>query len=113
MQTPKRVLILSPFAGDTERNKKYLDRCIDFIIKSGNAPFAPHYIYPNFLDDTDSFERRKGMEMGKAWASVCQHAIAFVDYGTTKGMAEEVGFLRLEHPTLPIDAVYIGENPDA
>lgn len=112
MQTPKRVLIISPFAGNIERNKKYLERCIQFVIDSGNAPFAPHYIYPNFLDDTDSFERQKGMAFGRAWAFTAEHAIAFIDYGTSNGMAEDVGFLRLERPGLPIDAVTIGENPD-
>lgn len=109
---PKTVLIISPYSGNLHRNKVYLNRCIKFVIRTGNAPFAPHYLYPNFLDDFNPEERERGMGFGRAWGLVCETAIVFMDYGLSKGMAEDVGFLKLERDLDP-DTIYIGENPDA
>ena len=55
----------------------------------GYAPFAPHLLYPRFLDDNEPDERALGMAAGKAWLAVCDE---LWQWGATisAGMAEEI-----------------------
>jgi hypothetical protein len=56
----KNVFIASPFRGDTEQNiikaREYCRTAID----RGCMPFAPHLLFPQFLDDNDAKERGLG-----------------------------------------------------
>lgn len=79
-----RVIIESPYAGDIERNVKYLDECIRDSIKRGEFPFASHKMYPGAL--SEETERQQGIETGYAWWEVAAAVIFYVDYGMSSGM---------------------------
>lgn len=106
----KRIMILSPYSGDIERNMRYLQRCIWHVIQERHAPFAPHYIYPSFMDDTNSLQRDIGIAMGLLWGSVSDELWLFQDYGISDGMATEVGHYQIDHPSIPLNVINIGKN---
>lgn len=85
----KRVFVCSPFAGDTEYNvRKAREYCL-FVKNCGYAPFAPHLIYPQFLDDTDPVVRNEAIRCGVAYLFVCHELWAF-GKNITQGMAYEI-----------------------
>lgn len=51
----RRVIVESPYAGDIERNMRYLRACLADCLRRGEAPFASHAIYtqPGVLDDSE------------------------------------------------------------
>ena len=88
----KRVMIESPFAADDfvqeELHKKYLEACIFDSLERGEAPFASHGFYTQWLEDSEPAERKKGMACGKAWAETSDIIAFYVDYGISPGMIE-------------------------
>lgn len=82
----RRVIIESPFAGDLERNKRYLEWAIHDSLKRGEAPFASHAIYPGALDDNKPDERIWGINAGFAWWDVAEAIIFYIDLGYSSGM---------------------------
>ena len=63
------VYICSPFAGDTEGNTQKARRYSRFAVRNGAIPFAPHLLFPQFLDDGKPAERAIGdvHGHGAAW----------------------------------------------
>lgn len=84
----RRVIIESPFAGDVERNLKYLRAAMRDSLLRGEAPFASHALYtqPGVLDDADRFERELGIEAGFAWRLAAQRTAVYADHGISPGM---------------------------
>lgn len=83
----RRVIIESPFAGDRERNLAYLREAILDSLARGEAPFASHAIYPQFLDDNVPELRRFGIEAGFAWWQPDIPVIFYTDLGWSPGMS--------------------------
>lgn len=101
----KLVCIESPFAGDRERNSKYLAAAIKDCINLGEAPFAMHGFYPQFLDDNVPGERELGMNCGFNWMLSGDLVAVYYDLGISAGMREGIVFaahhaLRLEFRSL-------------
>lgn len=48
------VLLASPWAGDVERHRAYAIACVRDSIARGEAPLAPHLLYPPALNDDDA-----------------------------------------------------------
>jgi hypothetical protein len=104
----KRVIIESPFAGDVERNRKYLAAALRDCLKRGEAPFASHAIYtlPGVLDDDILEERKLGITAGFAFHAVADLVVVYTDLGLSPGMdagirhALSLG-LEVEERTLP------------
>ena len=67
IQTMKRVILESPYAGDIQRNIKYARECLKDSIKRGEAPIASHLLYTQVLDDNIPEERQHGIDAGLAW----------------------------------------------
>lgn len=88
----KRVMIESPFASEVfktaEIYKKYLKACILDSLERGEAPFASHGFYTQWLKDSKPWEREKGMACGRAWAKTADIIAFYVDYGMSPGMLE-------------------------
>lgn len=84
------VIIESPFAGEVERNKIYVKRCILDSLKRGEIPFASHAIYTQVLDDTIPEERKIGMDAGWGVIRYSEYSASYVDYGISGGMAEGI-----------------------
>lgn len=86
----KRVFICSPYSGERERNNAYLSACISDSLDRGEAPFAPHFIYPQFLNDDDPCQRAKGIACGMAWLEASYILAVYSDLGISAGMLAEI-----------------------
>lgn len=84
------VYICSPLAGDMDGNMEKARHYCKFAVRSGAIPLAPHLLFPQFMDDTDSDERALAMFMNKVLLGKCDQLWAF---GKTisEGMAAEIG----------------------
>ena len=95
----RRVIIESPYAGDVERNLRYLRACMRDSLLRGEAPFASHALYtqPGVLDDGDPAEREHGIRAGFEWRAAAELTVFYGDLGWSRGMraglahAQEIG----------------------
>lgn len=83
------VFICSPFAGDVERNIQKAQGYSRFAVSKNCIPFAPHLLFPQFLDDGDDEERRLGIFFGLVLMTKC-HEVWVFGRNITKGMAVEI-----------------------
>jgi hypothetical protein len=88
----KLAVIESPYAGEVERNLRYLRAAMADCLSRGEAPYASHGLYtqPGVLDDTIAEERELGIRAGfavaKAILDVGGKVAMYVDLGTSPGM---------------------------
>jgi len=84
----KRVIVESPFAGDVERNLRYVRACMRDCLKRGEAPFASHALYtqPGVLRDDVPDERALGIEAGFEWRAGSDCTVFYIDCGFSSGM---------------------------
>lgn len=82
------VVIESPYAGDLERNARYLDACLLDSLRRGEAPFASHGLYtrPGVLRDSEPAERELGIKAGFAFRRVAARTVVYTDLGISEGM---------------------------
>lgn len=78
----------SPYAGDIERNTRYLRACLADCLSRGEAPFASHAIYtqPGVLDDSYPEQRKLGIAAGFAWREISEATVVYTDLGVSRGM---------------------------
>ena len=86
----KRVFICSRFAGETEKNIEIARRLCRRAVEQGCAPFAPHLLYPQFVNDTKPEEREAGIASGLEFMAVCDEVWAYVGDGVSDGMHKEM-----------------------
>jgi hypothetical protein len=103
----RRVILESPYAGDTENNIRYARLCVRDSLLRGEAPIASHLLYtqPGILDDSIPNERRHGIDAGLAWRSVAEATVVYTDLGISDGMKYGIaaamdGGLRVEYRTI-------------
>lgn len=86
----KLVVIESPFAGDVERNLRYVRAAIADCFRRGEAPYASHALFtqPGVLDDGKPEERKLGMEAGFAWGAKADLVVVYTDLGISRGMLD-------------------------
>lgn len=82
----RRVIIESPFAGNVERNKDYLKRCVRDSLGRGESPYASHGFFTQFLNDDVPIDRKLGINAGLAWADAADEVIYYMDLGMSNGM---------------------------
>lgn len=84
----KRVVIESPFAGDVDRNLRYLRAAMADCFARGEAPFASHGLYtqPGVLRDDVPEERAHGIAAGLVWREVASATVVYTDLGISDGM---------------------------
>ena len=104
--TPRRVILLSPFAGDVAGNLRYAKRAMLDAIKRGDAPIASHLLYPQVLDDTIVDQRRTGISCERAWMLQAQAIVAYIDLGISSGMVETINLANLL--SIPVEHRRIG-----
>lgn len=82
------VIIESPYAGDTERNLRYLRACMRDCLLRGEAPFASHGLYtqPGVLKDEVPEDRKLGVEAGFEWRRKADATVVYTDLGFSSGM---------------------------
>jgi len=83
------AIIESPYAGDVERNLRYLRACMRDSIMRGEAPFASHALYtqPGVLDDNDPEERALGISLAGPFLARAKIHAFYVDLGMSDGMS--------------------------
>ena len=83
------VYVCSPFSGNTEKNAESARRYCRFAVDSGFVPFAPHLLFPQFMNDAVSEERELSLFMGIVMLTKCAELWVFGDH-ISKGMAQEI-----------------------
>jgi hypothetical protein len=84
----RRVFVSSAYRGDVATNVEVARAACREVLRQGDAPFAPHLLYPDLLDDDVPAERALGIEAGRRWLAAA-HEVLVV--GTvTAGMREEI-----------------------
>ena len=71
------VYICSPFSGAVDENITAAQRYSRFAVDNGYIPFAPHLLFPQFLDDNNPKERQLGLFFGNALMSKCAEVWVF------------------------------------
>ncbi len=84
----KRVFVCSPLRGDVAANATVARAACREVARAGDAPLAPHLLYPTFLDDGDAAERALGIGAGLAWLAVADEVLVLGP--PTDGMATEI-----------------------
>lgn len=93
-----RVYICSRYAGDIEHNVRVALALCRMAVEAGLAPFAPHLLYTQFLDDGDpalrlrsgQAPREMGISLGLRFMEVCDVVWVYVGEGVSDGMRREV-----------------------
>lgn len=83
------VYICSPFRGDVQKNIENARRFCRFAIYKGAIPFAPHLLYPQFMDDCNGEERKLALFMGQVMLDKCAEVWVFGNE-ISSGMAGEI-----------------------
>jgi len=109
-----KVVIESPFAGDVQRNLRYLRACMRDCLLRGETPYASHALYtqPGVLRDDVPEERKLGMEAGFVWGASADKVVLYEDLGITEGMRRGVLRARergqvIEHRMLDARVLYV------
>ncbi len=101
----KRIYLCSRYAGDTATNFALAERLCRQVI-GGGAPFAPHLLYPRFLDDRNPSERECGIACGLTFMEVCDEVWVYSGNGLSSGMRREVDHaIRLGRPVIEIKEI--------
>ena len=105
-----RVVIESPYAGNIERNLRYLRACMHDCLQRGESPYASHGLYPQpgVLSDEDPVERDWGIQAGFAWRDSAEKTVVYGDLGTSTGM--KYGVADAEKKKRPIEHRFLGAN---
>ena len=85
----KLIYVASPYAEEVEQNIKFAEQACRMVMNQGHAFFAPHLIYPHFLNDDDPLQRQTGQNMGLAVLEKCDELWAFGDH-ISRGMQAEI-----------------------
>lgn len=102
----KRVFICSGFAGDVNQNIETARNLCQRAVAQDCAPFAPHLLYPQFMDDTRPNERATGIACGLEFMAECDEVWAYVGDGVSDGMRHELAHAhRLGKPIIELKEI--------
>ncbi len=90
----ERAYICSRYAGDVEHNLRVALALCRMAIEAGLAPFAPHLLFTQFLDDTDPAQREVGISLGLRFMEVCDVVWVYLGEGVSDGMRREIEHAR-------------------
>ncbi len=86
----KRIYLCSRYAGETAQNVVVAERLCRQLVEAGQVPFAPHLLYPRFLDDGKPLERELGIACGLTFMEVCDEVWIYTAAGVSSGMGREL-----------------------
>lgn len=86
----QRVFVCSPFRGDVEANVKYAQDAMLNCLARGEAPYVPHLLYTQVLNEDDPEGRNLGLLVAKTFLEVCDKLIVYNDRGISAGMRAEI-----------------------
>jgi hypothetical protein len=105
---PQLIFICSPFRetcfSSPHLNIGYAKALCLATFAEGNYPFAPHLLYPSFLNDENPLHRHRGMEAGKEILAACDALYVGLRYSLSIGMRMEIDYaLALSIPIYSVD----------
>lgn len=80
--------IASPLSGNIDENLQFARKACGYAAMQGAVPYAPHLLFPQFLDDNDPEQRDTGIRMGLQMLRRCDELWLCGDV-ISNGMAEE------------------------
>ena len=83
------VYICSPFSGKVKRNKRKARKYCRFALEQHTIPFAPHLLFPQFMNDNNPKERQTAMFMNMVMLGKCEQLWVFGE-NYSNGMKEEI-----------------------
>ena len=83
------VYICSPYSGDTVVHTRDAQRYCRFAVDQRCIQLAPHLLFPQFMDDTNSRDRTLALFMGNVLMSKCQEVWVFGE-NISAGMSQEI-----------------------
>lgn len=83
-----RVVLESPYAGETARNVDYARAALRDSLLRDEAPIASHLLHTQVLNDEDTDERRMGIRAGHDWIAQADLVVFYADLGCSNGMDE-------------------------
>lgn len=104
------TIIESPYAGELERNRKYLARAIRHSVSLGEVPFASHGFFTWVFDDRDPASRKLGIQLGYYFWPHAERVVFYVDYGESAGMDAARHRLEKYFPEMKTAYRRIGKN---
>ena len=113
--TKTRIFICSPFSADNPAQQLHNIQvaravCL-YATRLGHAPYAPHLLYPQFLDDNIGVDRENGINCGLSFMRVCREVWVVADPRKKGALSDQIteGMLReLEFASslgIPIECV--------
>ena len=93
------VYICSPFSGKVRKNKKKARKYCRFALEQHTIPFAPHLLFPQFMDDSSPEERQLAMFMNMIMLGHCEELWVFGER-ISAGMKQEIR--KAEHKHMKI-----------
>ena len=90
------VYICSPFSGKVKKNKRNARKYCRFALEQHTIPFAPHLLFPQFMDDNSSEERQLAMFMNMIMLGHCEELWVFGDR-ISAGMKQEIRKAQRKH----------------
>lgn len=85
----KRVFVCSPYAGNIDQNTLMACVYCRNVIMEGDAPFAPHLLYPQMLDEKKPEDRELGISLGIRMLEACDEIHVFGGK-VSSGMRREI-----------------------
>ena len=83
------VYICSPFSGKEHENKINARKYCRFALEKHTIPFAPHLLFPQFMDDNNPKERQLAMFMNLIMLGHCAELWVFGNE-ISAGMKQEI-----------------------
>ncbi|MDE5754374.1 MAG: DUF4406 domain-containing protein [Oscillospiraceae bacterium] len=90
------VYICSPFSGKVKKNKRKARRYCRFALEQHTIPFAPHLLFPQFMDDSSPEEHQLAMFMNMIMLGHCEELWVFGDR-ISAGMKQEIHKAERKH----------------
>ena len=72
------VYICSPYSGDVQANVELARQFCGLAVSAGKIPFAPHLLFPQFMDDADPDQRELAMFFNRVLLAKCEALWAYV-----------------------------------
>ena len=93
------VYICSPYSCDVERNIKRAQEFCRFAVTHNAIPFAPHLLFPQFMDDDSLRERELAMQFNKILQGKCDEVWVLGSY-LSEGMRRELALASKRHQVI-------------
>ena len=101
MKPMPRVIVESPYAGDIDKNLRYVRACMRDCLLRGESPYTSHALYtqPGVMRDEVPEELLDGIAAGFVWRECSHKTVVYTDLGISSGMKHGIAHAQaLGHP---------------